>query len=141
MSETPRGTLAPEVPIDRAARLVRESRTFAADAGIDLRDTPAPLFRDLYREADAVTDLHRELRRIPGVGAHAAHIWLREAQAVLPDVAPYLDERVLVGAKQLGLPTDPDDLAALVDPLDLPRLAAGCVRATLGSGNDTASST
>lgn len=216
MSETTPGATMleePGTPADRAARLVRESRTFAADAGIDLRDTPAPLFRllvlacllaapvqhttairasaslkplsrtaatlaraepgevaramtragywrfhhtkagllvraaddvvdrfggdlrELYRDADSTADLHRRLRRIPGVGAHAAHIWLRETQTVLPDLAPYLDERVLAGARQLGLPTDPDELASLVDPLDLARLAAGCVRATLVSGS------
>ncbi|GAB2605450.1 endonuclease [Pseudactinotalea suaedae] len=194
---------------DLAARLARETRTFSEEAGIDLRDTPAPLFRllvlasllaapvqhttairasaalrpltrtaatlaaaepddvaramtlagywrfhhtkatllvragehvvercsgdlrRLYRDADSPTGLHRELRRIPGVGTHAAHIVLREAQAVWPDVAPYLDDRVLDGAKQLGLPEQPDELAGLVDPHDLPRLAAACVRTTL----------
>ena len=214
MSETTRGamTLAErETPRDQAARLVRETTTFATDAGIALRDTPAPLFRllvlacllaapvhhttairasaslkpltrtaatlakaepsdvaramtlagywrfhhtkaallvraghdvvdrfsgdlrELYREAESPADLHRRLRRIPGVGTQAAHIVLREAQGVLPDVAPYLDERILTGARALGLPAEADALAALVDPRDLPRLAAGCVRATLGS--------
>lgn len=196
----------------RAARLVSETSTFAAAAGINLRDTPAPLFRllvlacllaapvqhtaalraaqalrplartaaslagtepaevartmtlagywrfhhtkaallvraaehlqercggdlrRLYHQAHSVTDLHRRLRGVPGVGTHAAHIVLREAQAVWPDVQPYLDGRVLTGAERLGLPVDPARLAALVAPPDLPRLAAACVRATLTAG-------
>lgn len=200
----------PEDPPTRARTLVAQSRTFAAEGGIDLRDTPAQLFRLLvlacllaapvqhttalraarslrpftrsaaalartepadvsralttagywrfhqtkasllvraaadvvdrcsgdlrllYREAESTNDLHRQLRRIPGVGTQAAHIVLREAQAVWPDVAPYLDDRVLDGARRLGLPDQRDDLAVLVDPPELPTLAAACVRATLG---------
>ncbi|WP_420111653.1 endonuclease [Pseudactinotalea sp.] len=200
-------------PHEHAARLIRETSTFAAAAGSTVRDTPAPLFRllvlacllaapvqhttairasralrpftrtpaalaesdpadvsraltlagywrfhhtkaallvqagadvlercsgDLRRlsaTADSAEDLHRLLRRIPGVGTQAAHIVLREAQGVWPDVAPYLDERVLRGAATLGLPAHPEELADLVDPFDLPRLAAACVRATLGGGS------
>lgn len=217
MSETIRAvtTLAEpttdETLHERASRLIRETSTFAAAAGITMRDTPGPLFRllvlacllaapvqhgtairasralrpftrtpaalaesdpddvsraltlagywrfhhtkaallvragadvvdrcsgdlrRLYATADSTEDLHRQLRRIPGVGTQAAHIVLREAQAVWPDVAPYLDERVLRGAATLGLPEHPEELADLVDPCDLPRLAAACVRATLGS--------
>lgn len=199
----------PEADAERAARLVEGSSTFAAAAGITVRDTPVPLFRllilacllaapvqhttavraaralrpvtrsaavlattpveevsrlltqagywrfhhtkagllvgaaadvverldgdlrTLYREADSPEDLHRQLRRIPGVGTQAAHIVLREAQAAWPDLQPYLDERVLDGAARLGLPTNPEELAGLVDPADITRLAAGCVRATL----------
>lgn len=198
-----------ESTADLAARIARESSTFAAAAGITVRDAPAPLFRllilacllaapvqhttavraaralrpltrsaavlaattpeevsrqltlagywrfhhtkaalliraasdvverldgdlrTLYRAASSAEELHRELRRIPGVGTHAAHIVLREAQAAWPDLQPYLDERVLDGATRLGLPADPEQLAALVTPDRLPALAAGCVRATL----------
>lgn len=194
-----------------AATRAALARTFAADAGIDLRDAPAPLFRllilasllaapvqhttairaslalrpvtrtaatlaaadpadvsrllttagywrfhqtkaallvraaayvvercrgdlrTLYRDAASPEELHRQLRRIPGVGAQAAHIVLREAQGVWPDLQPYLDPRVLDGAARLGLADQPDELAGLVEPEDLPRLAAACVRATLGS--------
>jgi endonuclease III len=196
-------------PATLARELATRSRTFAAEAGIDVRDAPAPLFRllvlacllaspihhttavraslalrpltrtaatlakaqptdvarlltaagywrfyetkarllvrsaeavvdrfggdlrRLYREADSTQALHRELRRTPGVGTQAAHIVLREAQWVWPDLMPYLDDRVLDGARRLGLPADATELAALVEPIELPRLAAGCVRATL----------
>jgi hypothetical protein len=107
----------------KAALLVRAATDVVDRCGGDLRR--------LYREADSAGSLHRTLRRIPGVGAQAAHIVMREAQGVWPDLQPYLDARVLDGAARLGLPTEPGELAALVDPVDLPRLAAGCVRATL----------
>src|SRR5690606_31123360 len=38
-------TTEPETPAARAARLVTESRTFAAEAGIATRDTPSSVFR------------------------------------------------------------------------------------------------
>lgn len=114
----------------KAALLVR-----AAGDVVDRLDGD---LRTLYREATSAAELHRALRRVPGVGTHAAHIVLREAQGVWPDLQPYLDTRVLDGAARLGLPTDPDALAALVDPEDLPRLAAGCVRATLAGGTRAA---
>lgn len=112
----------------KAALLVRGAKDVADRCGGDLRR--------LYSEAESPEALHRALRRIPGVGQQAAHIVLREAQAVWPDLQPYLDERVLDGAGRLGLPIDADGLGALVDPQDLPRLAAACVRATLSGAGD-----
>lgn len=107
----------------KAALLVRTGAVLHGDYGGDLRT--------LYRDATGPADLHRRLTRVPGVGEQAAHIVLREAQGVWPDVQPYLDDRVLHGAAALGLPTEVDALAATVTPDLLPRLAAGCVRATL----------
>lgn len=107
----------------KAALLVR--------AGTDVVDRYGGDLRRAYREADSPESLHRALRRIPGVGSQAAHIVLREAQGVWPDLQPCLDDRVLDGAARLGLPTDPAALAGLVTPDRLPVLAAACVRATL----------
>jgi len=107
----------------KAALLIRAATAVVDSSGGDLRR--------LYRDADSPESLHRALRRIPGVGSQAAHIVLREAQGVWPDLQPYLDDRVLDGAARLGLTDDPDGLAALVTPDRLPTLAAGCVRATL----------
>ncbi len=42
-----------------------------------------------------------------------------------------MDARALTGAERLGLPADPAELAALVDPADLHRLADALVRAAL----------
>lgn len=105
-----------------------------ARTGTDVAKRLGGDLRRLYREAGSSSDLHRALRAIPGVGTQAAHIVLREAQGVWPDLQPYLDDRVLDGAARLGLPTDVDGLAALVDPDELPRLASACVRATLSAG-------
>lgn len=47
------------------------------------------------------------------------------------DIAPYVDDRVIAGAKKAGLPTSATRLAKLVDADDLPRLCAACVRVSL----------
>lgn len=72
------------------------------------------------------------LQEFPGVGPAGADIFGREVQGVWPQLAPWLDERTLRGARLLELPAD--RLAALVAPGDLPRLAAACVRASLDDG-------
>jgi hypothetical protein len=76
-------------------------------------------------------DPKKLLREIPGIGPAGVDIFLREAQAVWPEFAPYLDGKTQEGAERFGLPTTPDKLAALVTQGDLPRLAAGLVRAAL----------
>ena len=73
-------------------------------------------------------ELLREFRRIGPVGAE---IFCREAQGVWPQLRPSFDRRALDGAALLRLPRDPRRLAALVEPDELPRLAAALVRATL----------
>ena len=200
-------------PVDRAAqrRLVRAlldrcGQTYAGQAGIRLRDAPAPLYQLLvlahllsariradvavaaaralfdagmrdprrmaeaswqervdalgvghYRRYDERTatqlgkeaqilldrfggDLRRmraegepaeELRELPGIGPTGVDIFLREAQAVWPEYAPYLDRKALDGAERVNLPRDPETLAGLVSREDLPRLAAGLVRVAL----------
>ncbi len=71
------------------------------------------------------------LQQFPGIGPTGAAIFCREAQGLWPELAPTLDDKVIQGAERLGLPTSPGRLAALVEIDDLPRLAAGCVRAAL----------
>jgi hypothetical protein len=61
-----------------------------------------------------------------------ADIFLREVQAVWPQVAPYFDKRTLEGARRLGLPDRPDALARTAGSDPGPaRLAAALVRAAL----------
>lgn len=76
-------------------------------------------------------DLDEELRRFPRMGPVGAAIFCREAQAVWPELRPYLDKKTLDGAKRVGLPTDPDKLAGLVRDDDVARLAAALVRVSL----------
>ncbi|MGZ4743445.1 MAG: endonuclease [Oryzihumus sp.] len=196
---------------DRVRRLLEQhGTTYAAEAGIDLKDEPAPLFRLLvltqlfstrisapiavaaarelfgagwrtpqrmlastwqqrvgalgragYRRYDEstatalealarqVVDEHggdlRKLRPAPGerdrllagirgfprIGPTGARIFCREVQAVWPEVAPFFDDRALGSARTLGLPTDPEELAALAPRDRVADLAAALVRADL----------
>ena len=84
---------------------------------------------DLRRMHERSDDPERDVQRFKGIGPAGAAIFCREVQAVWRDLAPYVDGLVLEGARRVGLPATPDRLAALVSPQDLPRLAAGCVRA------------
>ncbi|MEV5896897.1 endonuclease [Nonomuraea fuscirosea] len=69
------------------------------------------------------------LMEFPGIGPTGADIFLREVQAVWPQVAPHLDQRVLEGAGKLGLPSRPGPLAKLARSGDeLARLSAALVR-------------
>ncbi|WP_460528875.1 HhH-GDP family DNA glycosylase [Flindersiella endophytica] len=86
--------------------------------------------RRLHEEGGDVEGVGELLREVPGIGPTGAAIFCREVQAVWPDLAPYVDERAAAGAERLGLPKTPERLAGLVKPADLPRLMAGCVRAS-----------
>ncbi len=75
------------------------------------------------------------LTEFPGIGPAGADIFLREVQAVWPQVAPYFDQRVLDGASQVGLPRDPGQLADLAGSRQrLAGLAAALVRVSRGKG-------
>ncbi len=88
--------------------------------------------RRMHREAgDDPERLRGLLREVPGIGPAGADIFLREAQGVWPELAPYLDDRTLDGARRLGLPADRGELSGLVDRDELPSLAAALVRAAL----------
>lgn len=87
--------------------------------------------RRLHSEADDTAHMRRLLEEFPGIGPTGSAIFCREVQGIWPVVAPFVDDRVVEGAKAVGLPTTAKALGALVDPEDLPRLAAACVRVTL----------
>jgi hypothetical protein len=78
-----------------------------------------------------VSKLERLLREMPRVGPTGAAIFCREAQAVWPELRPYLDRKTLDGARRIGLPADPQELASQVSEQELPSLAAALVRVAL----------
>ncbi|MEU0585313.1 endonuclease [Streptomyces sp. NPDC006132] len=88
--------------------------------------------RRLRREADGtVPELRRLLQEFPGVGPAGADIFLREAQGVWPEVAPYLDAKALQGAERLELPKEPERLVEAAGRTDPAVLAAALVRAAV----------
>jgi endonuclease III len=88
--------------------------------------------RRLRREADGeVPELRRLLQEFPGMGPAGAGIFLREAQGVWPETAPYLDAKALQGAERLDLPKDPERLAELAGDTDPAVIAAALVRAAV----------
>ncbi|MET7271985.1 endonuclease [Streptomyces flaveolus] len=88
--------------------------------------------RRLRKEADGkVPELRRLLQEFPGVGPAGADIFLREAQRVWPEAAPYLDRKALQGARRLGLPEDADRLLGLAGGTEPAVLAAALVRAAV----------
>ena len=97
-----------------------------------LSDTYAGDLRRLRKQAEGdVPELRRLLQQTPGLGPAGSDIFLREAQALWPECARYLDRKAVQGAERLGLPDDPERLARLVAEEELPEFAAALVRAAL----------
>jgi hypothetical protein len=61
---------------------------------------------------------------------------LLEVQGIWPDIAPYVDRKVLDGAKRLHLSTEAGDLAGLAPSEKLPALLSALVR--VGRDRDAA---
>jgi hypothetical protein len=78
-----------------------------------------------------VSELERRLKEVPRMGPTGAAIFCREAQAVWPELRPYLDRKALHGAERVGLPPDPRELAAQVSGEEQAALAAALVRVAL----------
>jgi len=119
--------------LDRARFLNKDRTTEALQDGAalvldrwhgDLRRMRTEADGDAGALADRITEM-------PRVGPVGASIFLREVQLVWPEFRPHLDGKAIEGARAVGLPTDPDELAALVDPDDLARFSAALVRADL----------
>jgi endonuclease III len=88
--------------------------------------------RQLREAAEHDPDREKQLlQEVKGIGPTGADIFLREAQAAWPELAPYVDARAREEAGALGLPDDARRLAALVEDADVPRLVAALVRARL----------
>ena len=110
-----------------------ESTATALGEGAELiRERYRDDLRRLRRAAGGdQAELQRRLREFPRLGPTGAAIFCREAQAVWPELQPYLDRKALDGARKLDLPADPAKLAGAVPEADLARLAAALVRVAL----------
>lgn len=90
---------------------------------------------DLRRLREAASrdpaEIHRLLREFQRLGPVGADIFCREAQDVWHELRPYLDGKALDGAKAVGLPHDPTELAKRVPDHELGRVAAALVRVSL----------
>ncbi|MER6465083.1 endonuclease [Streptomyces sp. NPDC001228] len=113
-------------------RYDERTATQLGEAADQLLDRYGGDLRRLRKAAgDDIGECGRLLRELPGIGPAGSDIFLREAQGVWPEAAPYFDAKALQGAARLGLPTSPDALARLAGAEDFPALAAGLVRSAL----------
>lgn len=111
-------------------RYDERTATQLADAAQLVVDRWKGDLRRLHEDAAGDSDRALELlQSFKGIGPAGAAIFLREAQAVWPDMRPFVDELALQGAKTLGLPTTSSRLYAEVPHDAFHRLVAACVRA------------
>ena len=109
-------------------RYDESTATYLERAARLLQDRWRGDLRRLRDEAGDEGSVRSLLQEFPRVGPTGSRIFCREVQAVWPGLRPQVDDRVRTGAKAAGLPTDADELAALVDGDDLARLTAALVR-------------
>lgn len=116
-------------------RYDERTSTMLGDAAVLLLERWRGDLRKLRDDADGDPKRIRGLlTEFAGMGPVGADIFLREVQAVWPEVTPYMDRRVTQGAKKVGLPPSARDLSGLVDsPCDLARLSSALVRVSRGS--------
>lgn len=113
-------------------RYDESTATALGDGARLLLDTYGGDLRRLRDRAGGdVGKLRELLREVPRLGPVGADIFCREAQHVWPQLRPYLDRKTKEGAKRVGLPTDVDELAELVEQAELARFSAALVRVRL----------
>lgn len=113
------------------ARYDESSATRLTDIAAAVKDDYHGDLRRLAAECgDDAGELRRALHRFTGIGDTGSDIFLREVQDVWTWVRPYFDERAVHAAKELGLPTKPEQLHELA-PRKTADLAAALVRVSL----------
>lgn len=141
------GAAGLDTPEDVAAHRdrVRETLTGAGyvrydESKADQLARSAAHCRDAYdgdlRRLRGVDDLADRLTEFTGVGEVGAEIFLREVQAVWPEVRPVFGRPGRSGAKAVGLPQDDRALADLVPGDRLAAFAAALVRVGLEGDED-----
>jgi endonuclease III len=111
------------------------SRTLGATAEL-LADRYGGDLRELRAQADGdLGELRRRITECKGIGDVGADIFLREVQVAWEEVYPFIDDRTLRVARQLGLDDDAAALARSVSRSDFAHLVAALVRTGL-AGDD-----
>ena len=89
--------------------------------------------RRMRDEADGDTGrIATLLTEFPGVGPTGASIFLREVQDTWPAVGPYVDGKMISGARRVGLPAEHEQLARLLSGRGRPaQLAAALIRVSI----------
>jgi endonuclease III len=112
-------------------RYDESSATRALDIAASVEDEYHGDLRCLATAAERDIDTAKGLLvKFKGIGDTGADIFLREVQDTWSWVRPYFDEHSRATARELGLPSDPADLAALA-PRSCATLAAALVRVSL----------
>ena len=115
MREAPRSGVIRALGRGGYRRYDERTTTQLRDAAQLVIDRYGGDLRRLAEEAnDDVRAAARLLQEVKGIGPTGASVFLREVQAVWPSIRPYLDDRARAGARRVGLPEDPELLAALV---------------------------
>jgi hypothetical protein len=113
-------------------RYDEQTATALGDGAKLLLERYAGDLRKLRKEAGREpTEIKQRLTEFPRLGPVGADIFCREAQAVWPELRPYLDGKALQGAERIGLPADSKRLTNLVEDEELATLAAALVRVAL----------
>ena len=108
-------------------RYDESSATRLVDIAAAVRDEYGGDLRKLA--AHDVKGTVRLIMQLKGIVDTGADIFLREMQDVWT-WAPYFDKRAVTAVRQLGLPTDPDELGALA-PRNNATLSTALVRVSL----------
>jgi len=116
----------------RYKRYDESTATALGNGAVLMHDEYGDDLRKLRRRGEGDPRRIRELlTAFPRLGPVGAGIFCREAQTVWPELRPALDGKAIDGARVLGLPTDPAELAGQVRPDELASLAAALVRVAL----------
>lgn len=93
--------------------------------------------RELREEAERDPAAERRLlKELKGIGDVGVDIFFREVQGCWQELRPFVDDRALDAAIQLGICESPGEVAALVSADDLPVLLAALVRLSLAGDYD-----
>lgn len=110
-------------------RYDERTATFLGEAAQRVLDQYDGDLRQLHSAAqNDEKRLKERLKEFKGVGTTGADIFLREVQAVWPDIYPFADDRVLRVAADLDLSDSVESLSQLCSQQDFARLTAAMIQ-------------